>query len=145
MTAKREYDRLIGVWRHPASGWEIKYQRDGKKHSEYRQDEREARLRADYWRATLEGRDGGDHGDAVDEHIVYYWDRKLRQIAELLLSDPCNREIAATCRSIASAAQAAMRAAKYVPAPSSTSPDSPSGPVDVTAMSSEEMKALLDG
>jgi hypothetical protein len=140
---KREDDRLIGVWRHPVAGWEIKYQQGGKKISEYRKDEREARLRADYWKAALERPQDSSPSANSEEHIVHYWDRKLRQIAELLLASPGDREMASACRSIASAAQAAMRAAKYIPAPISCSPDAPAKAADLSSMTTEEIKSAL--
>ena len=140
---KREDDRLIGVWRHPVSGWEIKFQQNGKKISEYRKDEREARLRAEYWKAALERPQDSTSSVSSEEHIVHYWDRKLRQIAELLLASPGDREMASACRSIASAAQAAMRAAKYIPAPVACMPDSTTKSGDLSSMTTEEMQAAL--
>jgi hypothetical protein len=138
---KRENDRLIGVWRHPQGGWEIKYQKDGKKHSEYRQDEAEARLRAAFWKESLE-----TPGEQDEEYVhpVTYWDLMLRRFAEMLVANPSDRDLSAACRAIASAAQAAMRTAKYIPAPKqNAAPDGPPVAGDVSKMTTEEMEALL--
>ena len=138
---KRENDRLLGVWKHSVGGWEIKYQQGGKKFSEYRKDETEARLRGDYWKATLES---PQEQDDSYEHPVIYWERKLRQITELMLAEPHNKELSATCRAMASAATAAMRTAKYIPAPRQVaSPDSAPITGDVTNLTTEQMEELL--
>lgn len=138
---KRENDRLVGVWRHPQGGWEIKYQKDGKKHSEYRQDEAEARLRAEFWKTSLE-----TPGDTPDEYVhpVTYWDTMLRRFAEMLVANPSDRDISMACRAIASAAQAAMRTAKYIPAPKqNAAPDSAPITGDVSSMTTAELEKVL--
>ena len=137
---KKDHDHFIGLWRHPKGGWEIRYQLNGKKQSEYRKDKHEAELRAEYWKATL----SGPPQESEEEHPVYYWERILRRVAELALANPNNKEIAATCRSLASAAQAAMRTAKYIPAPREVAPDSAPITGDISNMSTEEMKKLVD-
>lgn len=138
---KRENDRLIGVWRHPQGGWEIKFQKDGKKQSEYRQDEAEARLRGDFWKSSLE------NPQAVPDeyvHPVTYWDTMLRRFAEMLVASPQDRDLSASCRAIASAAQAAMRTAKYIPAPrQNAAPDASPIEGDVSAMTTAQMEKLL--
>jgi hypothetical protein len=139
---KRDYDRLIGIRRHQEGGWEISYQQNGKKHSEYRRDEKEARLRAQYWKATLENPQEPQGSDS--EHPVHYWERILRKVAELALSNPSDKDIAATCRSIASAATAAMRSAKYIPAPGiETSPDGAPVPSDISTLRTEDLEKLV--
>lgn len=136
---KKDHDHFIGKWKHPA-GFEIKYQLGGKKHSEYRKDEKEAELRADYWRKTLDG----DTDPGKDEHPVFYWERVLRRVAELALKNPTDRDISATCRALASAATAGLRTAKYLPAPGTTpSEDDDNVTGDVANMTTEEMEKLL--
>ena len=48
-------DHLVSKhpWPHKTGGFEIVYQKNGKKHSEYRRDKREAELRCEYWKKTL--------------------------------------------------------------------------------------------
>jgi len=139
---KKENDRFIGMWHHPTGGWEIRYQQNGQQHSEYRHDENEARLRSDYWKATLE--DPSQAADSSEEHPVLYWERILRRIAELVLSNPSDRDVAATCRALASAAQAAMRTAKYIPAPRmQASPDAAPVSGDVGNLTTEQLQSML--
>jgi hypothetical protein len=135
---KKEYDHFIGLWRHPKGGFEIKFQQGGKKQSEYRKDEKEARLRADYWKAVL----GAPH-ESDSDHPVYYWERMLRNAAELLLKHPRNKDVAAACRSIASMATAAMRTCKYIAAPVEQSPDAAPVSGDISNLSSEEIEGIV--
>lgn len=136
---KKENDHFIGLWRHPVGGWEIKYQLSGKKISEYRKDHNEARLRAEYWKSTLDG----PPKDSGEEHPVIYWERMLRRIAEVAIANPSDRDVSATCRALASAAQAAIRTAKYLPAPRQASPDDSPVSGDISNMTTEEMERLL--
>ena len=136
---KKENDRFIGLWRHKAHGWEIKYQQNGKKHSEFRKDEREAKLRAEYWKAVFDTPPEGS--DEV--HPVIFWERMLRQAAALLLKNPTDKDVAATCRSVAAMATAAMRTAKYIPAPIQSSPDGAPVTGDMSNMTSEELREVL--
>lgn len=139
---KKEYDHFIGLWRHPNGGWEIKYQQAGKKKSEYSKEKHVAELRAEYWKATL-GAPPSEQEEAY-EHPVFFWERKLREVADLLLSNPSDRDIAGACRSVASAATAALRAVKYIPAPAlEASPDSAPITGDVSNMTTEEMERHL--
>lgn len=140
---KKEEDHFIGMWRHPTGGWEIKYQQNGKKTSEYRRDRKEAELRAQYWKSSLEG---APEEGASQEHPVLYWERTLRQVAELALSNPNNRDISATCRAIASAATAAMRSAKYLPAPGvEASPDGAPVSADISNLRTEDLERHAGG
>jgi len=141
MTAKKDYDHFIGLWRHKQHGWEIKYQQNGKKSSEFRKDEREAKLRADYWKATL-GVDPEDT-NSDDEHPVIYWEKMLRQAAELLIRNPTDKDVASSCRSVAAMATAAMRTAKYIPAPAQDVSDGTSVSGDISNLSTEDMEKLL--
>lgn len=141
---KREEDHLIGMWKHPMGGWEIKYQQNGKQTSEYRKDKKEAELRAQYWKATLENPPEGSAADGEEVHPVLYWERMLRRIAELAINNPGDRDISATCRALASAATAAMRSAKYLPAPGLTSsPDSAPVQAEIGNLTTEQLKELL--
>lgn len=140
---KREDDHLVGVWKHPTGGWEIKYQKGGKKFSEYRKDRREADLRAAYWRSTLANPPQAEEGEY--EHPVIYWERLLRRAAEMALNNPGNKEIAETCRSLASAANAALKSARYLDAPPTmtSNSDDIKSPDDIKNMTTEELKELL--
>lgn len=134
-------DRLIGIWKHPQGGWEIKYSLNGKHHSEYRRDEREAKLRGSFWKETLANKDGNDLGV---EHPVLYWDRKAREAADLAIKNPGDKDIQATCKSLAQLISAGLRCARYFPAPSqSITPDSSPITGDVSNMTSKEMEALI--
>ena len=139
---KQEQDRFIGLWKHPVGGWEIKYQQDGKKRSEYRKSQDEAKLRAEYWKALLEmPQDDPEDGE---EHTVHYWERILRQFAELILADPENKQLADTGRALAATATAALRTAKYVPAPTrTTSPDSAPIQADISTLTTEQLSKLI--
>jgi len=141
MSAKKDYDHFIGLWRHKHHGWEIKYQQNGKKISEYRGDEREAKLRADYWRTTLGADPEDSEGDA--EHPVIFWEKILRQAAMLLLKNPADKDVAGTCRSIAAMATAAMRTAKYIPAPAQDVSDGASVSGDIGNLSEDDLEKLL--
>jgi len=138
---KKEYDHFIGLWKHKVHGHEIKYQKDGKQKSEFRKDEREAQLRADYWKVTLEHPAPGSE----QEHPVLFWERMLRQAAELLLKNPTDQDIANACRTVAAMATASMRAAKYIPAPvmDTEDEDGAVSSTGVTGMSTEQMEAAL--
>jgi len=139
---KEDRDHLVGMWKHPVGGWEICYKQEGKKHSEYRKDKKEAELRAAYWKTTLENPPEDGEGD--EEHPVIYWERILRRVAELALKNPTDRDIAATCRSLASAATAALRTAKYIPAPQRTAaPDSAPIQTDINGLTTEQLADLL--
>jgi hypothetical protein len=138
---KKPENHLLGMWRHPVGGWEICYKKDGKKFSEYRREEAEAKLRAEYWKATLESPPGESWSE--EDHPVRYWERKLREIAELALSNPTDKQIADTCKAIAAAATAALRTAKYIPAPGiAASPDSAPIQGDITSLTSEQLERL---
>jgi hypothetical protein len=140
---KRENDRLIGMWVHPVGGWEICYYKDGKKHSEYRKDKKEAELRAEFWKASLTP-PSETPADEDYVHPVIYWERKLRDVVEMMLSQPGDRELAATCRAIAAAATAAMRSAKYLRAPDQeTNPDSAPIQGDITKLTTQELADLV--
>ena len=140
---RRPENHLVGIWRHPVGGWEISYKKDGKKHSEYRKDETEARLRADYWKAQLEN-PPEDSQEA--EHPVHYWERQLRKIAEMALANPGDKDIANTCKAVATAATAALRTAKYISAPVGiASPDGAPVSGEIENFTTEQLKSLVDG
>lgn len=138
---KRDEDHLIGIWRHKIGGWEIKYKKDGKEHSEYRKDRKEAELRGQYWKAALES--PPDVSDLSEEHPVHYWEKTLRRVTELALKHPKDKSIAATCRSIAAAATAALRSCKYIPAPGcEASPDGAPLASEIQNLSTEDLERL---
>jgi len=141
---KKPENHLIGIWKHPVGGWEISYKKDGKKHSEYRRDESEAKLRAEYWKAYLEN--PPDESHPQEEHPVHYWERQLRKITEMAIADPDNKQLSDTCRAIAAAATAALRTAKYIPAPlSASSPDAAPIKGDVENLTTEQLSSLING
>lgn len=138
---KKEHDHFIGMWRHPQGGWEIRYQQAGKKKSEYSKEEQAAKLRADYWKATL----GQAPEETEYEHPVLYWEKQARQAAKLAMDNPHDRDISATCRAVASLIQAAMRTCKYIPAPQmQVAPDSAPITGDVSNMTTAELEELLN-
>lgn len=140
---KNETNRLIGCWRHPTGGFEICYFLEGKKHSEYRKSETLARQRAAHWKHVLEG----TPVEQENEHPVLYWERKLREAAEHLLSNPGDESAVDLGKTIASMATAGLRAAAFYPPPTvQVSPDgAPIGDADLQTMKTEDIAKLLEG
>lgn len=140
---RKDEDHFIGgPWPHTSGGYEIKYQLNGKKKSEYRKNEAEAKERCEYWKKTLAP---GAPADSEEEHPVHYWNRVLRNAAELLNRDPENKAIAASARALSALAAEGLKVAKYIPPPAQKASDS-AADIDPTAlnnMSSEELAGLL--
>lgn len=137
---RKPEDHFIGYWKHNVGGWEICYKKGGKKYSEYRRDETEAKLRAEFWKASLEN---PPSQESDEEHPVHYWERKLREVAELAISNPSDKDIANTCKAVAMAAGAAMRAARYIPAPvTSVAPNGAPITGDINSLTTEQLESL---
>lgn len=141
---KRTEDGLVSEkpWPHPIGGYEICYRKNGKKHSEYRKDLREAELRCEYWRKTLApGAPAEEY-----EHPVHYWGRRLREAADLLVQNPQDKTLSAAARALASLASEGLKTARYLPAPpqKDTEADADLSGVDVGKLTSKELADLLE-
>jgi len=143
---KIDEDHFIGgPWPHQAGGYEIKYQLNGKKRSEYRKDKREAEIRCEYWKKTLSP--GAPAEDHADEHTVHFWERLLRDLAIRLLADPENKAIQSAARSLSALAAEGLKTARYQPPPPQKSADTTEAvdPSKLNNMTSQELANLLGG
>lgn len=144
---KNDEDRLIGMWRHePTNTWEIKYQKGGKKHSEYRRSKVAAEQRASYWKSVLG--DGASHVPPAEDntHPVLFWERKLREAANHILANPGDEEALDLGKTIAQMATAGMRAANYLPPPTAEigAGGKPVMVEDIKNMTTEELNSLIE-
>lgn len=140
---KKDYDHFVGgPYKHQTGGWENIYFKDGKRHSEYRKDKREAEMRAEYWKKTLAPGRPAEEED--QEHPVHFWNRTLREAAWHLKVNQ-DREAASVARALASLAAEGLKAAKFLPPPEQkhTGDDVNLGDADLDKLTSEELAELL--
>lgn len=140
---KNEENRLIGVWPHTA-GWEICRYEEGKKVSEYRKSETLAKQRGEYWKARFNNSMSRNESTSTT-HPVIFWEQKLREAAEYILSNPGDETAIDTGKVLASMATAGLRAAAFYPPPAlEVDGEKQISDDDISKMSTEELLKLAN-
>ena len=124
MTLPGEPNRVIGVYPHPEGGYQICLMRNGQKHSEFRRSKNAAENRADYWRSVF-GSGSGSNGDMelvpppsggkAPREVVAYWEQKLREAAELVMTNNGSKEAIDAAKAVAQLATVGVKIAEATP------------------------------